>query len=339
MDGKQINQDSQKDQVNEKTREAVVAALPCILRELCRQNDPLPESMRPVTAFNSAQVPGIPLINYIERISKWSTCSGEAFFLALVYIDRMIKCNPAFLVTSLNVHRLALTGIMLAAKYFDDQHLNNHAYSKIGGISPQELNDLEVEFLFLVGFDLSVTPSTYERYYNELSKFVQNGRCCALSHPQFPVLVLDDEATQPATPQERLPAPIVQVTSNSSGLTQALAEAKVGAAAQSVSPAPVNSDGKEYFREEEDMILSPLPSSHTLVDSGMDIKIDEYSSTLASHASSCPLPIVHGRVYHSKKSQSSSFSRLAGSFRSLSPSPTQASCHVPRPAQRSRTIS
>lgn len=58
-------------------------------------------------------------------MAKYAACSGECFVLALVYIDRIIQSNPTFVVNSLNIHRLLITSIMLAAKFFDDQYFNN----------------------------------------------------------------------------------------------------------------------------------------------------------------------------------------------------------------------
>lgn len=52
--------------------------------------------------------------------------------LALVYIDRLIARNHLAL-TSLNVHRIIITAVMLAAKFFDDQYYNNAYYAKVRG--------------------------------------------------------------------------------------------------------------------------------------------------------------------------------------------------------------
>jgi hypothetical protein len=65
------------------------------------------------------------------RIAKYAACSGECFVLALVYIDRIIQSNPTFVVNSLNIHRLLITSVMLAAKFFDDQYFNNAYYAKV----------------------------------------------------------------------------------------------------------------------------------------------------------------------------------------------------------------
>jgi len=68
------------------------------------------------------------------RIHKYASCDPECFVLALVYIDRLIQRN-SLLLTSLNVHRIIITAIMLPAKFFDDQYFNNAHYAKVGGVS------------------------------------------------------------------------------------------------------------------------------------------------------------------------------------------------------------
>ena len=57
---------------------------------------------------------------------------------------------------------------MLAAKFYDDTYLNNGTYARIGGICVEELNTLELEFLFFIDFSLVVSQKEYEKYYNAL---------------------------------------------------------------------------------------------------------------------------------------------------------------------------
>ncbi|CAN1246856.1 CYCP3-1 [Linum grandiflorum] len=49
--------------------------------------------------------------------------------------------------TSLNVHRLLITSIMLAAKFVDDAFFNNAYYARVGGISTGELNNWKEKLL------------------------------------------------------------------------------------------------------------------------------------------------------------------------------------------------
>ena len=41
---------------------------------------------------------------------------------------------------------------------------NNAFYARVGGISTREINFLEVDFLFGLGFELNVTPTTFHTY-------------------------------------------------------------------------------------------------------------------------------------------------------------------------------
>lgn len=47
---------------------------------------------------------------------------------------------------------------------------NNAYYAKIGGITTDEMNLLELDFLFGIGFQLNVTSSTYNNYCSSLQR-------------------------------------------------------------------------------------------------------------------------------------------------------------------------
>ena len=127
----------------------------------------------------------------MRRIHKYASCSNECFILALIYIDRLIQRNN-FVLTELNVHRVVITAILLAAKFFDDAYYNNAYYSKVGGVLVSEMNGLEVDFLFRINFSLHVTPELFEKYKAELlSHSATSGTSIPLPPPvQLPV---DDE--------------------------------------------------------------------------------------------------------------------------------------------------
>ena len=101
-------------------------------------------------------------------ILKYAGCSEETFILALIYMDQVVQFNPEFVISSLNVrsctadgtsrrmmlmtisecaglfcrlqvHRLLITAIMLASKFFDDVYYNNAYYARVGGISNSEV--------------------------------------------------------------------------------------------------------------------------------------------------------------------------------------------------------
>ena len=70
--------------------------------------------------------------------------------------------------TELNVHKVVITAVLLAAKFFDDAYYNNAYYAKVGGVLTSEINGLEVDFLFRIHFSLRVTSDEFDKYRTEL---------------------------------------------------------------------------------------------------------------------------------------------------------------------------
>jgi hypothetical protein len=97
-----------------------------------------------------------------------------------VYIDRIVA-NHGFHLTELNVHRILLTAILLAAKFLDDAYYNNDFYSKLGGVPLAELNSLELEFLRLTRFELHVTEAQYVSYFNSLKVYAGRKLCMSMN--------------------------------------------------------------------------------------------------------------------------------------------------------------
>lgn len=72
-----------------------------------------------VTIFHGLRAPTLSIRHYIDRIFKYSGCSPSCFVVAHIYIDRFLQSTEVHL-TSVNVHRLLIISIMLAAKFIDD---------------------------------------------------------------------------------------------------------------------------------------------------------------------------------------------------------------------------
>lgn len=166
-----------------------------ILSKMVERNDkiPLDESKR--TVFHSSKVPLISLHRYLERVLSFAPCSNSCFIIALIYIDRIIQNNSDFILNSLSVHRMLITSVMLATKFFDDETFNNLYYAKVGGLQVFELNQLETKFLTLINFTLIIPSELYDRYQCELVKHAKitcNAKVpvsplrSKLSHDNFP---------------------------------------------------------------------------------------------------------------------------------------------------------
>lgn len=137
-----------------------------VLAEILKETDKSTDTQ--ASAFHSKRVPSISIRDYMMRIAKCAKCSEECLILALIYVDRLTERNKKFVIRSLNIHRLLITAVMLAAKFFDDRFYNNEYYARVGGISNKEINVLEIEFLNLVNFNLHVDPILFLKYRQRL---------------------------------------------------------------------------------------------------------------------------------------------------------------------------
>ncbi|KAL7563827.1 hypothetical protein ACA910_019558 [Epithemia clementina (nom. ined.)] len=185
---------------------AIVHVLAIVLDRLCIANVAMAQAdPGQVTKFHAMKAPGIGILQYLERIHKYASCSNECFILALIYIDRLIQRNN-FLLTELNVHRVVITAILLAAKFFDDAYYNNAYYAKVGGVLVSEMNGLEVDFLFRINFSLHVTPEVFEKYRLELLSHAAS--CCIQPQVPTPAPISNNCATVTPSPPHQSPAMI-----------------------------------------------------------------------------------------------------------------------------------
>lgn len=100
----------------------VLSLLSSLLERSVLKNDKLLETAQlkdAVTIFHGTRAPSLGIRQYIDRIFKYSCCSPCCFVVAHIYVDAFTQRNNVLL-TSLSVHRLFITGVMVAAKFFDD---------------------------------------------------------------------------------------------------------------------------------------------------------------------------------------------------------------------------
>lgn len=107
---------------------------------------------------------------------KYMNSSVTTFVYALVLIDRIQEYHPHFLLHHKNVHRLLLAANVVAAKYLDDFFYKNSFYANIGGVALKVLNDLEAEFMLLIGFNAHVEEDTFASYLDRLELFAEVNR-------------------------------------------------------------------------------------------------------------------------------------------------------------------
>lgn len=139
-----------------------------------------------VTIFHGSRAPTMSVRQYLERICKYTSCSMSCFVVAYIYINRFLE-RTAGCLTSLNIHRLLITSVVVASKFIDNAGANNSYFAKVGGISNAEMNRMEVNFLFKLDFRLCVSPEELEIYRSRLqtegsSKYQidRSIKCCGI---------------------------------------------------------------------------------------------------------------------------------------------------------------
>jgi len=105
---------------------------------------------------------------FLRRIAKYSGASPCCYAIGLIYLERMKKRDTGLYLNSTNFQRLFLVSTMTAAKFLDDFYYSNKHWAQIGGITTQEINRLELEFLFRMGFSLHMQREEYDWYAEEL---------------------------------------------------------------------------------------------------------------------------------------------------------------------------
>ncbi|KAK1317263.1 Cyclin-P3-1 [Acorus calamus] len=155
----------------------ILSILSSLLERSVQKNEKLEESTNKkaaATIFHGLRVPSLSIQQYMDRIFKYSGCSPSCFVLAHIYMDRFLQ-QPGSCLTSLNVHRLLITSVVVAAKFIDDAFYNNAYYAKVGGVTTGEMNRLELKFLFSLDFRLQVNVGTFGKYCLQLEKEANGG--------------------------------------------------------------------------------------------------------------------------------------------------------------------
>eukprot|EP01016_Furgasonia_blochmanni_P010840 TRINITY_DN1468_c0_g1_i2.p1 TRINITY_DN1468_c0_g1~~TRINITY_DN1468_c0_g1_i2.p1 ORF type:complete len:401 (+),score=130.03 TRINITY_DN1468_c0_g1_i2:3-1205(+) len=166
VDGVSYEQAYEKNKCAVSDLPSLIGTLATVFEEMMEETSKFPNNI--VTDFHAKSIPPIGVRDYLTRLSKFTHCSPECFIFALIYIDRFTERHPNFVINSFNVHRLLITSLVVAAKFFDDRYYNNEYYGKVGGVSNVELNLLEIKFLHSLNYKLHVTPKTFYEYRSRL---------------------------------------------------------------------------------------------------------------------------------------------------------------------------
>eukprot|EP00188_Purpureofilum_apyrenoidigerum_P001916 Plantae.Rhodophyta-Purpureofilum_apyrenoidigerum.ctg21090.p1 GENE.Plantae.Rhodophyta-Purpureofilum_apyrenoidigerum.ctg21090~~Plantae.Rhodophyta-Purpureofilum_apyrenoidigerum.ctg21090.p1 ORF type:complete len:191 (+),score=32.24 Plantae.Rhodophyta-Purpureofilum_apyrenoidigerum.ctg21090:358-930(+) len=137
----------------------------------------LPQPAEETAAFYSLLPQPVGIDQYIQRLVKHLHCSTSVFVVALLYLERLGQRNSLFRINRYNIHRLVLAAITVAAKYLEDNVATNDYYAKVGGITKQEMNFLEIQLLRALDYRLAVEPKQYEETERLLYNLASGAMC------------------------------------------------------------------------------------------------------------------------------------------------------------------
>ncbi len=124
--------------------------------------------------FSVVKSPIIKLCKYIERIDKYWDIDRDVYrnvyIIAIIYLKRLINIYGPCILNTKTVHRYTIIAVLIASKYHIDIPYNNVYYSRIAGLSLNEINRLEIEFLIQIEFKLYISDIEYAEYSNQHDK-------------------------------------------------------------------------------------------------------------------------------------------------------------------------
>lgn len=157
------------DQPSDSTLPRIITLLASVLGKMIQRNEK-PFHTRhnkegEITMFHGSRAPSMTIHRYTERVYRYAHCSPACFVAAFAYILRYLEMpSMSHRLTSLNVHRLLITSLLVAAKFLERKCHNNAYYAKIGGVSTEEMNRLERTFLFDLDFRVNITTEVFEKH-------------------------------------------------------------------------------------------------------------------------------------------------------------------------------
>ncbi|ORX91602.1 hypothetical protein K493DRAFT_317153 [Basidiobolus meristosporus CBS 931.73] len=128
-------------------------------------------------------------------ILKAASITPSGVALTLKYIHRFTTLNPYIRGRQGSEFRIFTVALMLSNKYLEDHTYTNKTWSDISGMTLEELNLMEMEFLTCINFHVHVTELEFGTWLDTLENFTfMNGERWLVHN--FGVFLQDDLARQ-----------------------------------------------------------------------------------------------------------------------------------------------
>ncbi|KAL4917555.1 cyclin-domain-containing protein [Aspergillus aurantiobrunneus] len=118
-------------------------------------------------------VPSIGFQKWVSSILSTTQVSQNVILLALLFIYRLKKFNPAVRGKKGSEYRLMTIALMLGNKFLDDNTYTNKTWADVSRISVQEIHVMEVEFLSNLRYNLFASEKEWSQWHVKLGLFAE----------------------------------------------------------------------------------------------------------------------------------------------------------------------
>lgn len=110
---------------------------------------------------------------YVKRLFLYCRCDDSVYILALIYLNKLRDKYPVLRMCHMNLHRLLITAIVIAAKMLQDETFTMTHYGNVGGVpTVGEMTRLEAAFLKFLDFKLLVNETEFQNEVDSLKMLV-----------------------------------------------------------------------------------------------------------------------------------------------------------------------
>ena len=153
-------------------RNLLINILSSLLTDICKENDISQiKNNEKINPFISKIKNSITIKNYLGRLVKYTQAESSTLIAMLIYIDRLCEINN-FIINSFNVYKIIFSSLVIAIKYNEEEYFGNKYLAKVGGLSLNEMNLLELIYLNLIDFNLYVSDEVFQTYYKNINSTI-----------------------------------------------------------------------------------------------------------------------------------------------------------------------
>ncbi|KAF2462205.1 cyclin-domain-containing protein [Lineolata rhizophorae] len=150
-----------------------------------------PQAALSVVGLAADAIPTTGFKKWVTTILTTTQVAQNVILLALLFIYRLKKINPAVKGKQGSEYRLLTVALMLGNKFLDDNTYTNKTWAEVSGISVQEVHIMEVEFLSNMKYNLYTSEAEWQEWHQTLGKFG----------------TFFDKASRPSQPNQQLMGP------------------------------------------------------------------------------------------------------------------------------------